>query len=166
MAYGKSDVSGVGGWLAVFLLTFAVILPIAPLLIIARSVFAGGIAVDVAGLPAWLSYRAVAAMVCAAQVATCWFATWRLLRVRHWNSVRLTITAILIVAPGYVLIDMLAATTFFGVSVSALPKAYAGGMTRAVAYSTIWIAYFLRSQRVANTYPRATDEDRLTAVFS
>ena len=166
MAYGKSDVSGVGGWLVLFLVTFAVILPIAPLLIIARSAFAGGVVVHVAGLPDWLSYRAVAAMVCAAQVALCWFSAWRLLRVRQWNSVRLTIIAILIVAPGYVLIDMLAATAFFGVPVGALPRAYVGGMTRAAAYSIIWIAYFLRSQRVANTYPRPTDEDRLTAVFS
>jgi hypothetical protein len=166
MAYGKSDVSGVGGWLALFLVTFAVIVPIAPLLIIARSAFAGGIVVHVAGLPDWLSYRAVAAMICAAQVAFCWFAAWRLLRVRHWNSVRLAICTILIVAPGYVLIDMLAATAFFGVPVGVLPKAYAGGMTRALAYSVIWIAYFLRSQRVANTYPRPNDEQRLTAVFS
>lgn len=165
MAYGRSDVSGVGGWLAVFLLTFAVILPIAPLFIIARSLFAGGVAIDIAGLPAWLSYRAVATMICAVQVALCWFTAWRLVRVRHWNSIRLTIIAILIVAPGYVLVDMLAATLFFGVPPTALPRAYASGLGRAAAYSVVWIAYFLRSQRIANTYPRDSDEARLVAVF-
>ena len=166
MAYGKSDVSGVGGWLAVFVVTFALILPIAPIIVIARSVLGTIVAFDVPGLPGWLSYRAVAAALCGLQIALCWFVAWRLFRVRTWNSVRLTIIAILIVCPGFVLLDMLAAATFFGVPLNALPRAYAGGIGRNAAYTIIWIAYFLRSQRVANTYPRPTDEARLVTVFS
>jgi len=166
MAYGKSDVSGVGGWLALFLFSFALVLPIAPIIVIVRSLLGTIVAFDVPGLPGWLSYPLIAATLCAGQVALCWLVAWRLLRVRRWSTVRLTIVAILIVCPGFVLIDMLAAATFFGVPVAALPRAYAGGFGRNAAYSILWIAYFLRSQRVANTYPRPTDEDRLIAVFN
>jgi hypothetical protein len=166
MAYGKSDVSGVGGWLAVFLLTFAVILPIAPIRAILHSLYGITAAIDLPGLPGWLHYRTVAVALCTVEIAICWLVAWRLLRVRNWNTVRLTIIGILLISPGFVLIDMAAATTFFGVPVAALPKAYAGGLGRAAAYSIIWITYFLRSQRVANTYPRPSDEHRLTAVFS
>jgi hypothetical protein len=166
MTYGKSEVSGVGGWLAIFLVTFALILPVAPIVVIVRGVLGHPAGLVLPGLPGWLSYRLVSITCCAAQVMLCWLVTWRLFRVRRWSSVRFAIVGMLLVAPGFVVLDMVAATVFFGLPVDALPRAYASGMARAAAYSVIWITYFLRSQRVANTYPRPNDEDRLTAVFS
>jgi len=166
MTYGKSDVSGVGGWLAVFLVTFAVILPLAPIVVIVRGLLGHPAALALPGLPGWMSYRLVSITCCAAQVMLCWLVTWRLFRVRRWSSVRFAIVGMLLVAPGFVVLDMVAATVFFGVPVDALPRTYALGMMRAAGYCVIWISYFLRSRRVANTYPRSVEEQRLAAVFA
>ena len=166
MAYGKSDVSGVGGWLALFLVSFVLILPIVPILVIVRGLLGHPAGLVLPGLPGWLSYRLVSITCCTAEVILCWLVTWRLIRVPRWSSVRFAIIGMLLVGPGFVVLDMVAAAAFFGVPVDALPRTYALGMLRAGGYCAIWIAYFLRSQRVANTYPRPSDEQRLTAVFS
>lgn len=165
MAYGRSEVSGIGGWLALFVFTFALILPIWPIFVIVRDLFGHAAAIAVPGLPDWLSYRLVSTACCAAQVMLCWLVTWRLFRVRRWSSVRFAIIGMLLVAPGFVILDMVATTLFFGLPVGALSRAYAGGMLRAAGYCAVWIVYFLRSQRVANTYPRSVEEQRLATVF-
>jgi hypothetical protein len=48
------------------------------------------------------------------QVALCWVIGWRLFSDRRWRTVRWTIVGVLVMAPGLVILRMLAVGEFFG----------------------------------------------------
>lgn len=165
MAYRDDEISGVGGWLLLFVLTLGVFTPLAIIYLLVAA-FSNGFAYDqMSAMPGLSTYRAGEAILRVVLLLICLFLTWRLCKVRTWQTIRLTIILIWIAGLGVavgelLLIGLLVDDPFAGVSAREFVP-----LARVAAYATIWTAYLLRSRRVANTYPRYGDEDRLAAVF-
>jgi hypothetical protein len=165
MAYRDDEISGIGGWLLLFVLTLGVFTPFT-IIYLLFATFSNGFAYDqMSAMPGLPAYRAGVAILRVASLSTCLFLTWRLCKVRTWQTIRLTIMLIWIMGLGVavgelLLIALLIGDPFAGVSIREFVP-----LARVAAYATIWTAYLLRSRRVANTYPRHGDEDRLAAIF-
>jgi hypothetical protein len=165
MAYNDDEISGVGGWLMFFVLTLGVFTPLAILYLLFGNLYSAGLSARLGSIPGWPAYRLAETIVCVLHIAACAFLTWRLCMVRNWNSVRLTIAGIWAMGLGITLIDLLLTVFLLGGAFGAVFAAEMIAIGRGAIYATLWTAYLLRSERVANTYPRYGDEDQLAAVF-
>jgi hypothetical protein len=155
MAYGE-DVRGVGGWLAFFLVTLGIISPAVTIFYTVTSFGDPEAAYLPPDLFRTLSTIDIASTVVV--VALCLFAAWRLLRVFNWNSVRIAVATLWLIALTNVLVIPLLVSGAVGLPLSMVFEA--GGpqtIFRPLGYATIWTAYLLISKRVRNTYGRQSD---------
>jgi hypothetical protein len=162
MAYRDDEITGIRGWLLFFFLSHAVI---SPLLLIYRLLISIGAASEVVMSDGWPVYiNAIRALFVAALIAS-WLLAARLWFVRNWSTVRIVIGVIWVINVGASLFDFAAMTVLLGVDMGSAFEASAPGIARGVIYCAVWTAYLLRSRRVANTYHRYPDDNRLAAVF-
>jgi hypothetical protein len=162
MAYRDEEISGMRGWLLFFFLTLAVI---QPLLLIYRLLVSVGAASDVVISAGWSAYIVAIRFLFIAILLASWLLAARLWFVRNWATVRIVIGVIWVLNLGAALFDGVAMITLLGVDTGSALEVSAGGLARGMVYCIVWTAYLLRSRRVANTYDRYPDEDRLAAVF-
>jgi hypothetical protein len=166
MADRNDEIRGIGGWLLLFVLTLGVMTPLS-ILYILLATFSNGFANDqLPAAPGWVTYRAAETLMRCAHLLVCLFLTWRLCKVRTWQTIRLTIALIWMTGVGVALGDVLLIVALLGDPFDRVLYIELGIIVRTLVYATLSTAYLLTSRRVANTYPRPSDERRPTAVFS
>ena len=165
MGYGDRTLVGIGGWLAFFVIVMAVLTPL-------RA------AVDVTTLlsdpqtaavfgDSWPLITRIEITIAVIGVLGAWFLVWRLVKFEHWKTVRIVIAGVWILGPALTVLELLIIVLVGGID----PSLVLGGglllaLIQPVIFATIWTAYFLMSERVANTYLRDADPDELDQVFS
>jgi len=162
--YDDRALVGVGGWLAFFVISLAVLTPLA---------MAAGTAANLYGNPAigaaygdrWMALQAFEWTLSLLVIALAWFMAWRLMKVEVWQTVRIVIAGIWLIGIGSVVVEGLGVWLIGGMSFDLTVGAIAPELIRPCIYGAVWTAYFLRSQRVANTYLREPDESDVTEIF-
>jgi hypothetical protein len=165
MAYRDNEISGVGGWLMFFVLTLGAFTPLGIIVAFSLRLYTGDLQTQLGALPGWPAYRVGETILGAAHLALTLFLTWRLVAVRQWSSVRIAIVGIWVMGIGVTLVDLLLTVSVLGLNFDAVFGSETISFARAAGYGAIWTTYLLRSERVANTYPRYGDDDQLAAVF-
>jgi hypothetical protein len=162
MAYNDEGGAGVGGWLALFVIFMMILTPAATIVSTAAALYGGG---GVDGSPAGRTLEIFAWSLAAIITAGCWYVAWRLNKVQVWQTVRITIAWLWILAVGSTGGAFVGVALITGVPVSVLAEGAALELARPLAFAGLWTAYFLRSKRVANTYPRSEDPQEVAEVF-
>jgi hypothetical protein len=98
-------------------------------------------------------------------ILICWIVTIRLVRNRKWRTIRETIVALLLVGPGFVLLDTVAILMLMQKSLDRITFVNISNAVTAMVVPGLSIWYLCMSRRVANTYPRPTETARLATVF-
>jgi hypothetical protein len=161
---GDRTLVGVGGWLAFFVISLAVLTPLA---------MVAGTAINLYGDPAvgsafgerWAALQAFEWTLGLLVIACSWFMAWRLMKVQVWQSVRIVIAGIWLLGLGTVVVEGLGVWLVGGMSFDLALGAIAPELIRPFIYGAIWTAYFLRSERVANTYARNSDQSEVAEIF-
>lgn len=164
MAFNDPDGAGVGGWLAFFVLIMAVFTPLAMIVSTASALY-GDAAAGFAGMDYWTTLQVFEWALAAVVIAGCWYIAWRLNRVQVWRTVQVTIAGIWILGLGSLIADFIGVSLITGIPIGLLAEGLGREIVRPLIFGAIWTAYFLRSKRVANTYPRDGDPDEVAEVF-
>jgi hypothetical protein len=165
MAYGGGDeLRGIAGWLAFFVVVTAVLTPIGAVLMTAFLLY-GDPSVAAGYGPKWPAVQLFEWLLTALTVAAAWLIVYRLVRVRTWSSVRITIACIWLTGLGAMLIDIAGIRLIADVPFALLFEGVGPDIVQVVVVDMIWTAYFLRSRRVANTYGRDDAGEDAAAVF-
>lgn len=164
MAYNDPGGAGVGGWLAFFVLAIAVLTPIGMVVSTAGALY-GESNAGFETMAYWTTLQAFEWSLAAVTIAGCWFIAWRLLRVQVWRSVQITIAGIWILSLGSLIADFVGVSLITGIPFGMLAEGLGREIVRPLVFGAIWTAYFLRSRRVANTYPRDGDPNEVAEVF-
>jgi len=160
----ETELRGVGGWLGFFVVVIAIISPLR-LLIGAYINLYTDPQVALAYGALWPSIQAAEWSIIGAALLVHAFITWRLLRVQRWSSVRITIVLIWLLAAGVTWIELVAVSMIAQLPLAALADGIVLEMARPFIFCLIWTAYLLRSERVANTYPRHAAAEEVAEVF-
>ena len=163
MGYGDRTLVGIGGWLAFFIIIMAVFTPLATVLNLVELTQPGTAAVFGDRLGAIMGFEIALGL---ANVLGAWFLVWRLVKVERWQTVRIVIAGIWILGVGLAVVELLLLSFVGGIGTEIVIQGGAIVVIRPVIFATLWTAYFLKSERVANTYLRDADPDELDQVFS
>lgn len=155
--------SGIGGWLLFFLLALGLFSPLTTLATVISTV--ADPAVAAAYGDHWASVRLAEWLLVAFFIGGAWFLVWRLIYVRTWQTVRLVIAGIWILQVGGLFAELVFISWIAGIEFGALVGEMGAEAVRPFVFCTVWTLYFLKSERVANTYPRHGAEDELAEVF-
>lgn len=164
MAHRDDQISGVRGWLLLLVLILGLFVPLVALMHILDQFYLADQPIE-SLLPGWPAFRASETALDIVHIALSLIIAWRLCAVFRWDTVRFAIAGIWITGIGASLVDLSFSLLILDRQLAATAEAEAIPAISAAAYCTLWTAYLLRSRRVANTYPRPSDEDRLAAVF-
>ena len=160
MAYDRRSLTGIGGWLAFFIITLG-LNALASLLLAAMAAVAlfGGATAPLGGS----AYAVVLLLLALVRTGGYAFLVWLM----NWRQVdttpRRVIIGLWVLALGLACIDVTAALLLTEVDARSLGYALGVDLVRPLIYAALWTAYLLRSERVANTYT-ADDPDRQLAV--
>lgn len=165
MAYSDGELRGVGGWLTFFLVTLGIVGPAASVWSVMammtdrQAAGAFGETWDTVLRAEWT----IVGLACLAM----WFAVYRFLAVRNWTTVVIGISVIWLVASVTLFIEPLIVAGLLGMPLGQLYGAMGFSLVRPLIYATVWTAYLLKSERVANTYryPEQGNEAALAEVF-
>jgi hypothetical protein len=163
--YDDRALVGVGGWLAFFVISLTVFTPLAMGAGTAANLY-GDPATAVAYGDSWRALETFEWTLSALVVALAWYMAWRLMKVEVWRTVRIVIAGIWLIGVGSVVAEALGVWLVGGMSFDLAVGAIGPELIRPSIYGTIWTAYFLRSQRVANTYVKDADANDMAEVFS
>jgi hypothetical protein len=163
MGYGDRTLVGIGGWLAFFVIIMAVLTPLRTAINIGELLSQPEDAAIFGDSWTLISRMEIALGVIS--VLGGWYLVWRLVKVEHWKTVRIVIAGIWILGVGLTAVELLAIAMIGGVAGEIVVSSGAFAMIQPVIFATIWTAYFLKSERVANTYLRDADPDELDQVF-
>jgi hypothetical protein len=162
MAYDDSDLRGVGGWLAFFIIVLAILTPIR--VVIATAGIYSDPQIALAFGDRWWLAQAIELGLAAVNLLGAWYIAWRLNSVHVWQSVRIAIAGIWILAVPLTLVELIAVALLLGISVADIAAESAADLVRGLLFCLIWTAYLLKSRRVANTY--GEDEGEVGEVFA
>ena len=161
--YEHRPLAGIGGWLTFFLIVIGLLSPIRILVEIVS--LTGDPAVAAAFGESWGLIAPAEWVLSGIQLAVCAVIVWRLLKVETWQTVRIVIAGLWIANLAVPLVEVVFVAFAAGIPVGQI---IAGGgieVIRGPIFAAIWTAYFLRSERVANTYARPGQADELAEVF-
>ncbi len=163
---GHSDgPRGIGGWLAFYLVTWGVLVPLASGAGLYANLYADP-AVGAFYGARWPVVQAINLAIGFLALAAIFYSVWRFFFRRNWQTVRIAIAVMWMALVPAPLLEVAAVSTLGGLDLDALMSAKIGSLIKPVIHITIWTAYLLRSVRVANTYPREdADEAELAEVF-
>jgi hypothetical protein len=164
MAYDSRALTGVNCWLAFFVLTLAVFAPLGVLTNRFADLF-GSPATAAAFGDRWVVMQAASGSIGAATIALSWYMAWRLMKVQQWQTVRIVIGGLFVIAIVPSLLDIIAVSIIARMPLSRIADLVDVQTVRPLIYAAVWTAYLLRSERVANTYDRYADETELAEVF-
>ena len=163
MAIYEGELRGIGGWLAFFLVTLGVISPAS--IVISVATLAADANVAASYGPQWGQLLALEWTVAGASVAGVWLAVWQFFTVKRWRTVRFPIGVLWLLALLTLVVEPLAVSLMTGMAYADMFAGAPGEFVRPLVYSSIWTAYLLKSERVANTYPLADPGDEVAEVF-
>lgn len=163
MALDDKVGAGIGGWLAFFVVVIAFFTPAAMVVAAAAALYGGidGGIVDIEGPTIEVFKWAIVALV----TAGCWYIAWRLHKMKVWQTVRIAIAGLWIIAIGSTAADVIGISLITGVPIGWLLEGAVSEIVRPLAFAGLWTAYLLRSRRVANTYPREAAPAKAAEVF-
>jgi len=165
METNDGEPRGVGGWLGFFVITIALLGPLRLVVTASISLY-GDPQVAAAYGATWPRIQMAEWAIIAGSLLVHWFVAWRLWKVHVWSSVRIALAGIWALAIGGTLLDLLAVSLIAGIPFDALAGATLGPKTvQPFFFCALWTAYFLRSERVANTYARAATGEGVAEVF-
>src|SRR3569623_115039 len=141
MAYRDGEISGVGGWLMCFVLTLGVFTPLGILFAIGYRLYLSNLPAQLRPLPGWPVYRISETALGAAHLASALFLAWRLIAVRQWSSVRMTIIGIWALGIGITLADFALTVWVLGANSDAVLGTEMLSLVKTGGYGAIWTAY-------------------------
>ena len=154
----NDDLRGVNGWLLFFVIIMTAISPIAVIVLVLRDLYGNPLVASAYG-DLWQSIELFEWSHTAVIILACWFVAWRLVFVHNWTTVKITITAIWLIAVGGVLTEMAGVSLISGIPMGELLGASIGPeLFRPIIFCVLWTSYFLKSERVRNTYRGVEDE--------
>lgn len=164
MAYDSRALTGVHGWLAFFIISLGILRPLVTVLSIWGDLYGDPATAGAYGAN-WPLAQAGEWTVAALLILGCWYLSWLLLTKQVWGTIRIFIPSLWASAllPPTILILFVGA--LLPLPFEKLLALWGGQLIRPAIYATLWTAYFLRSERVANTYERYPDENELADVF-
>jgi hypothetical protein len=154
---------GIGGWMNLFLFGFAGVTPIVVIVSSYQNLYSEPQVAQVFG-ETWGWYQGAEWALVAGTLALIAYVVWRLVNVRNWRSVQLTIAAIPTISLGIMTLDLLLTAWWLDMDVGLLAEGLGKDVVRGLFYCAVWCSYFAVSKRVRNTYPR-TDVARVESVF-
>jgi hypothetical protein len=165
MAYSDGP-SGIGGWLAIFLVLRA----LGPILATGAAFVFDYADPTVAATfgSRWPAVQIAMWSNIAMNAAIDGFYIWRFLARRNWRTVQIGIGLLWFMSFVTIVVAPLSVHIAAGLSFATFTKTLAlSSILAAFASSTFWTVYLLRSKRVANTYLRygPADADELSLVF-
>jgi hypothetical protein len=160
----RPDLVGIGGWLKFFVFSMLVLSPLTVTARLAISLYGDPRVAAFYG-ERWIVAQVTEWSIIALSVGICWYVGYRLLRVRTRQTVRLAIAGIWTLGIPVILLEGVLIALIADRSVGDLVASLAPEFIRPTIFAVIWTGYFLRSQRVANTYADRT-EDELSRVFA
>jgi hypothetical protein len=163
MGYGDRTLVGVGGWLAFFCIVMGILTPIR--VVVATAALYADPNIAYAFGERWAIIQGVEWALSIGTIAGAWYLVWRLMKVEVWQTVRIVIAGIWILGLAVPALEMLLASWLGGFSIAAVAAETGVELIRGLIFAVIWTAYFLRSERVANTYARGDDPDDPQQVF-
>jgi len=93
------------------------------------------------------------------------FVAWRLWTVMTWQSVRIAVAGLWLMALVPSIFELLGVVVVTGLPLGRMLSGMLPTLVRPIIYATLWTSYLLRSERVANTYARYPEEDELAVIF-
>lgn len=148
---------GIGGWLAFFIFSLIFISPLVTIFSTVSDLY-GSSASAIAAGPGWALVQASEWGICACMILACWYLAWRLITKRVWQTIRIVVPCLWILAILPLTLEMLLVAALVPVSLEQFIVLLGGSLIRPTISATIWSAYFLQSKRVENTYERYADE--------
>ncbi|HYJ53825.1 MAG TPA: DUF2569 family protein [Allosphingosinicella sp.] len=164
MAYNDEGGAGVGGWLAFFVLVLGFFTPVGMVVSLVSTLY-GDPSIAPAYGAQWATLQTFEWSLLAAIAAGCWYIVWRLHKVQVWQTVRMTIAWLWILAIGSTSVDFIGISLITGLPVRDLMQGADVEIARPFVFAVVWTAYFLRSKRVANTYLKHDDPEAVAEVF-
>lgn len=165
MASGDRRLTGLRGWLLLLVLTLGLFSPLRLIYHAFASLYARDVVARMGQEPGWPAYRVAETITFCAHIAILLFMAWRLVKVRHWSSVRLCVAGIWAATLGLLLVECALGVILLGATADQMIDIAFGPAIQGAIFCSLWTGYLLRSRRVANTYPDRSDDDRLAAVF-
>jgi hypothetical protein len=163
MAYDDGELRGIGGWLAFFLITLGVITPLRTVFAVASLTADSQIAANLGELR--MPVLAFEWSLAAFSIAAAGVAVWHFFNVQHWRTVRFAIGVLWLFAALSLVVEPLGVSLLTGVALGEIISGAPAEFIQPLIYSSIWTAYLLKSERVANTYPRAGGGGEVAEVF-
>lgn len=163
MANDNGELHGIGGWLAFFLVTFGLVTPVATFLSVVALVGDTQVAANFG--PAWDQLVVLEWGIVGVTVAATWFAVWQFFTVHHWRTVRLAVGVLWLLAALALVVEPLGVSLLTGATFGDVFSGAATEFVRPLIYSSLWTAYLLKSERVANTYPPTDTDHEVVEVF-
>lgn len=150
--YDDRKLVGIGGWLAVFLVIMAAYMPFDAIRDL-YNFYSDPRPRDFAGA-AWPAWERFEWAVAAIKIGGAWYLSWRMLRGETWQTVRVAIAGIWIIFFGLSAVRIAGWWLIWGFPIVELTAVIGVLMLLEALLPVFWTVYFLRSRRVANTYPR------------
>ena len=163
MANYDGELRGIGGWLAFFLVTLGVFTPLNA--VVSLATLAADAEVAASYGAQWGRLLVLEWTLVGISVAAAWVAVWQFFHVRRWQTVRFAIGVLWLLALLAVVGEPLGVSLMTGLAFGDVFAGAAGEFVRPLVYSSLWTAYLLKSERVANTYPLADPGDEIVEVF-
>ena len=165
MSYNDPELRGVGGWLAFLIVILALFNPV-QLLFAVGSVLSDT-SLQAAYGAAWPTIQAAEIVIACLALLLTWFLAWRLNSVHTWQTIRIVVPGLWILAFGVLLAEFVAVSVIGNIPFTMLMNQGLAEFIRPAAFCIVWTAYLLRSVRVANTYERYPGSGHVDAeVFS
>ncbi len=164
MAGHDDRVSGVRGWLLLFVANLALLQPL--LVVYAMLVRLGAASeTTLAAALGWATYVGAERVIFILIPATAWLLTARLLIVRNWTSIRIALGGIWAMNLGIILLQHIVRVVTLDTSIGDEVTDAVPALLYTAIFCIPWTIYLRRSARVANTYRRDAEGDRLADVF-
>jgi hypothetical protein len=163
MAYLDEGGDGVGGWLSVFVVMLG--LYSAQTVLATLLQFYGDSEIADALGDRWTAAQLFQWALVILLVASSAYVIWRLFARQAWKTVRITIAMIWLVGVGYVAVNFVGTCLLTNVPLSHLLQLVDIRVYLPIVFAIAWTPYFLRSKRVANTYPRHPEAEEAGQVF-
>ena len=155
---------GVGGWLALFLLAIGLFSPATAVFGLLSTMY-GNRQLEVFYGPSWSALLTAEWTLVAISLLGCWAIVWRMMFVFRWSSVIFAVVGIWCVGVAASLVEVLIVGWIAGVPLGKMANGLGPELIRPIVFDTVWTAYLLKSQRVANTYPRHSEDEAVSEVF-
>ena len=156
--------TGIGGWLAFYLVTLGIISPLATGINLYANLYGDPATGQFYG-ESWPALQVTTLAVNFLLLAAVFYTVWRFFFRRNWKTVRTAIALMWTMAVLAPLLEVAIVAVLSGVGPGALISIMLADLVKPMIYALIWTLYLLRSTRVANTYPRQEPDEELATVF-